>query len=799
MFTPVVVVMDTSDSMNEGVGGLISERYSRIQAARSAVLDLVGSLGADQPFGLLAYPGRGALVVDGCKTGRVEVAPGPLDPAAAAAAVRRLTPDGNTPTGPALRHAASLIRDSYGKEARGVIVLVSDGESNCGEPPVCEVADEIRDSGLDVQINTVGLNLAGAAEAEMRCVADATGGRYVDAGDGSGDELSAAIASSAQATLSLTVDAPDSVRVVNGTTGSSGGDVVVTVRAGGRVAAADVRVSLTVRSTDDTGTSTVLVPRPVRFLGNLDVGVSRSLVFAVRPDDLEWSRDASWTVTATATNAAPAIVDGTFHIDSAVSRTELGGVLAEVDSVVVLGDSYSSGEGASFYSGDTDGGEGDSLCHRSQSTYAHAIWADNTTVIACSGAVTSDFFAPQNSGDQAVRPQLLALRDLMLGDDPPEAVVMSIGGNDAGFGLIGRRCIYGNVLAELRVFSWPAGWRCDQGIEVDWSGARTSTTDALERAMAVQGDIVDVLRSVDAVVNDDEAARNRSRRTVPIVVVPYPRIVPETLPGNASPSGCVLGVGGSELAYLNQFLDALNTSVSLAAYTLRSEGRPVFVVTTVEGAFQPDHTICEGGELSYGVTVSTTSLSRTPVDAGIQLLNTQELLHPTPEGHTAMARAIVAWSQTPAAEEFDLVGTPIWDPEITRTPPNPLEGFSLRLLGYDMPRTQAGGPLNVDADGFLPATEVVILIESDPRVLGSALADDEGRVSALVRLPSDLPAGEHHAVVLGQGADGTVRAVAVEVQVLPRGGPWLYAILGLGVVMVLTGVALRPWRRRDAG
>ncbi len=244
LYTPIVVVMDTSASMNEGVGSAFSEQYSRIQGARSAVLDLVGRLGDAQPFGLIAYPGRGADVVDGCSIGRVELPPGPLDMGVAAAAVRRLTPDGDTPTGPALQHASDVIRDTYGPESRGVIVLVSDGESNCGEPPVCEVASAIRAGGLDVQINTVGLNLTGAAEAEMRCVADATGGRYIDAGDGSGDELSAAIAASAQSALSITVDAPREVRVVNSADSGGGGDVTVTVRSTGRVSAADVRVSL---------------------------------------------------------------------------------------------------------------------------------------------------------------------------------------------------------------------------------------------------------------------------------------------------------------------------------------------------------------------------------------------------------------------------------------------------------------------------------------------------------------------------------------------------------------------------
>lgn len=795
--TPIVVVMDTSGSMDESVGNPYSPEYARIQAARSAVLDLVANLGNGQPFGLLGYPGRDAAVVDGCPIGRVEIAPGALDVGAAAAAVRRLTPDGNTPTGPALDHAARLIRDTYGQDARGVIVLVSDGESNCGEIPVCEVAKEIRASGLEVQINTVGLNLTGAAEEEMRCVADATGGRYIDAGSGSGTDLSAAIAASAQAALSLTVSAPDRLRVVSGLGGGGGGEFSVTVRSTGRVPAADVRVSLVVRNEYDGESSTVLVPRPVRFLGNLDVGASRTLTFAVRPDDRTTIGSADWTVTATAANAAPAIADGRSRLEGEVYASQLGGILAGVDSVVVLGDSYSSGEGASgSYEEGTAGEDGESACHRSDKTYAHEIWGEDTTVIACSGAVTADFFAPQESGDVSMEPQLLALRELMLGDDPPEAVVLSIGGNDAGFGQVAGRCVYGNYFSEpLRPsLVWPLGWRCDQGVNIGWSGARTTTTDALESAMGVETDIIDVLRSVDAAVNDAEAQRGPA---IPIIVMPYPRIVPETQPGNTAPSGCALGIGGDELAYLNTFLDALNTSVSLAAYTVRNEGRPVYIATDVVDAFQPDHTVCEGGDLSYAVTVSTDSLSRTSIESVLQVMETQELLHPTPDGHTAMARALVSWSQGPAAQPFDTIGTPVWKPYITRNPPNDLGAFIVeRFYGLDTARTQAGGSLAVHADGFLPATTVRIHIESDPRALGTAITDADGAISTVVRLPSDIPTGDHHSVVIGTDPDGNLRAVAGEVVVLPQGGPLLYLWLGLGVLLTITGAALRPWRRR---
>ncbi len=780
LHTPIMVVMDTSGSMDEAVGA--GSDVTRIQAARSAVLDLVTNLGNDQPFGLLAYPGRGAQTVDGCQIGRVEVPLGPLDVGATAAAVRRLNPDGGTPTGPALEHAAELIHDTYGPEARGVIVLVSDGESNCGQTPVCEVAQQIRASGLEVQINTVGLSLEGAARHEMECVADVTGGRYTDVGSGSGTDLATGLNLSAQAALRLSVTAPSELRPVTGT-GDGGSEFTVTVRSDGRVTAADVRVSLVVHESDGTRT-TILVPRPVRFLGNLGLGESQTITFVVRPDDQMPLTNATWTAVATARNAAPEIKDGSVRVEYDLSPSQMGGVLAGVENVVILGDSYSSGEGAGTYQEGTRGGDGESECHRSETTYGHAIWGDKTTVIACSGAVTSDFFGSQTSGEVRVRAQLAVLRDMMLEENPPDAVLLSVGGNDANFGGIAIGCIF-----------FP---RCDARLASLGGGIKSTMTNALELGMGIQTDITTVLRSVDAAVNDPVALQLREGRSIPIVVMPYPRVIPET--SSMPPSGCFFGIGHNEISYLNGYFDSINTSVSLAAFTLRNEGRPVYVAADVESAFQPDHTVCEGEGLSHAVLISTDTLnnqiaqtSRVATFKDV-LANKSELLHPTPGGHTAMARALVDWSHSRAAREIDPTGTPEWDPRVLRRDVAAIDRITTYAPPSGLPQAQAGGPVRVSADGFMLNSEVLIRVESDPRTLGTAMTDDVGELSTFVRLPDDLAMGTHHVVVTGFDQDGELRRVATELRVLPQGGPWLYVLLGLGTLLALVGVAMRRWR-----
>ncbi|QTE30331.1 VWA domain-containing protein [Pengzhenrongella sicca] len=777
LHTPILVVLDTSGSMNEQVPEPETQTVAmtRIMAARAAVLDLVGSLGAGQSFGLIAYPGRNAPQVDGCSVGRVEVTPGALDVASASAAVRRLEPDGETPTGPALQNAADQLRDTYGDDTTGVIVLVSDGESNCGDIPVCDVAKQIRDSGLDVQVNTVGLELEGAAEQEMQCIADATGGRYIDVA--ARDNLTDAINESAHGALSVQATAPDKLHAVAGTSQDGLPTFTVALGSTGRVTASDVRVSLVISVDGNPGA--VLVPRPVRFLGNVDTGTTQTVTFAVRPE-AEVLGDVTWTVTATARNASPAIVTSNITLSDSLSPGQLGGVLEGVRTVAVVGDSYSSGEGGDvFYQDDTEGfPDQDSKCHRTANTYAGQIWGEKeTTIIACSGAVTADFFAPDQSGDMKVRPQLLALRDLAISKSSPDAVFLTIGGNDAGFGGVATRCVIGA--------------RCDVSVSIGYKGVRTATADALENAMAVLPDVTDVIRAVDAAVNDRTAQRARGGGVIPIIVLPYPQILPETLA--AGRDGCVLGLGTAELALLNGFENALNAAVTNAAYTVANEDRPVYVVNDVVNAFQPNHTACEGGDLSFVNIPSTAELGSSAVHF-IDANERQQLLHPTADGYAAEARTIIAWSHSNAASEQKTTGTPVWSPQVVEHDVSWLD----KVFAPGGARTQAGGATKVDADGFLPETTVIIRLHSSPRVLGTVTADKDGHVTAWERLPAGVPTGQHTLIAEGSAPDGTTIAVTRTITVMPQGGPSLYAALLVGVLLLGAGLLAGPWRSSKA-
>src|SRR5699024_9568157 len=86
---------------------------------------------------------------------------------------------GYTPMGPALRQAAEALPT----EGERSMVLVSDGIDTCAPPPVCEVAEELHDQGVDLIIKTVGFLVDDEARSELECIADAGGRQYLDADD----------------------------------------------------------------------------------------------------------------------------------------------------------------------------------------------------------------------------------------------------------------------------------------------------------------------------------------------------------------------------------------------------------------------------------------------------------------------------------------------------------------------------------------------------------------------------------------------------------------------------------------
>lgn len=161
----ILFVVDTSGSM----------AGTRIADAKIALHTAIASLSDDQPAGLRSYAGA-------CGDGgilRVAIGVGNRD--GLRAETDALVASGGTPTPDALRAGAA----DFSAGSPGVIILISDGQSTCGDP--CPVAAGLSATlGVQFKVHAVGFQAPEAAEQELKCIADATGGAYFSADDAEG-------------------------------------------------------------------------------------------------------------------------------------------------------------------------------------------------------------------------------------------------------------------------------------------------------------------------------------------------------------------------------------------------------------------------------------------------------------------------------------------------------------------------------------------------------------------------------------------------------------------------------------
>jgi len=172
-------------------------------------------------------------------------------------------------------------------------------------------------------------------------------------------------------------------------------------------------------------------PNPVS-VGNLAVGGSE--------------KQASWQVTADPTTTAQ---NRTYSVTASAGNTTAKTVSRNISlpalsqGYVAMGDSYSSGEGTGDYLTGTN--VSSDRCHRSPHAYGPLLDASlnlgSMTFVACSGAITDDFFN-SNHSNHTERAQNASLKSTTA------HVTLTIGGNDVGFGDVLLACV-GGTYSEL--------------------------------------------------------------------------------------------------------------------------------------------------------------------------------------------------------------------------------------------------------------------------------------------------------------------------------------------------------------
>ena len=176
---PVMLVLDASGSMRDALPG----GRTKMVAAKEAVGTLVRQSPDGAQVGLAVYgTGTGNAPADkpaGCQDVKVVRKVGPLDRAALTATVAGLQARGYTPIGRSLQVAAAELPAAGPRS----IVLVSDGVDTCAPPDPCAVARELASHGVDLRVHAIGFAVDANARRQLSCLAQATGGTYIDAPD----------------------------------------------------------------------------------------------------------------------------------------------------------------------------------------------------------------------------------------------------------------------------------------------------------------------------------------------------------------------------------------------------------------------------------------------------------------------------------------------------------------------------------------------------------------------------------------------------------------------------------------
>jgi Ca-activated chloride channel family protein len=176
----VIIVLDASGSMWGQIGG-----KTKIEIARETLGGVLQSVPGDLELGLIAY---GHRVKGKCDDIELIVPPGPGTAGRIAEAANRLNPKGKTPLAASVKQAAEALRYT---EDKATVILITDGLETCNADP-CALATELENAGVDFTAHVVGFGLSEEQGRQVACLAENTGGKYIQAKDAG--ELGSALA-----------------------------------------------------------------------------------------------------------------------------------------------------------------------------------------------------------------------------------------------------------------------------------------------------------------------------------------------------------------------------------------------------------------------------------------------------------------------------------------------------------------------------------------------------------------------------------------------------------------------------
>ena len=164
-----IVVLDASGSMWGQIDG-----QAKITLAKDVFGDLIDDWDENVALGVTVYGHRSK---GDCNDIESVYPVAALDGPRLKQIIQGISPKGKTPLTRAVKQAAEELKFT---EDKATVILISDGKESCNADP-CAMAAELEKLGVDFTAHVIGFDVDVETQAELRCVAENTGGNYYDA------------------------------------------------------------------------------------------------------------------------------------------------------------------------------------------------------------------------------------------------------------------------------------------------------------------------------------------------------------------------------------------------------------------------------------------------------------------------------------------------------------------------------------------------------------------------------------------------------------------------------------------
>lgn len=166
-----IIVLDASGSMWGQIDG-----RAKLEIAREALGTVLDGIDPATEIGLMAYGHRSK---GDCNDIELVVPPAADTALAITDAANAMKFLGKTPLTESVRRAAAELKST---EAKATVILITDGIETCEADP-CALGAELEASGVDFTAHVVGFGLTKEEGATVACLAENTGGKYIEAKD----------------------------------------------------------------------------------------------------------------------------------------------------------------------------------------------------------------------------------------------------------------------------------------------------------------------------------------------------------------------------------------------------------------------------------------------------------------------------------------------------------------------------------------------------------------------------------------------------------------------------------------